>query len=156
MKSFRTNLTENMTANIIWQYVTQIVDDTYQGTDNVMILNSKYQYYNMNKVTEIVTILNGHSIRVECKYLSKGSNYGTAIALDLVTLSHCKEEYILFVLDGEGYINNKLVDALKLDIANGAFFTKNIKFVMLADLDSYIRDTYKVTPDWNKKASLMI
>ena len=154
MKSFRKNQTENKTANILWQYVAQIAKGTYSGSDNVLILNSKYKFHHMNKVTEMVANLNGESIRIECKYLSKNSRFDMAIGADLLTLNHCDEENILFVLDGDGFKDNKFIEALKMEINNNKFFQKTIEFVMLSELDNYISKTFNILPDWNKRRIL--
>lgn len=155
MHSFRKNPTENITANIIWQYVSSIVDDLYIGNENVLIFNSKYSFHLMSKLTEMVAILNGYSVRIECKYQSKGSNFGTTIANDLLTLNHCKEDHILFVLNGEGFINNRLIDSLELEVSNNSFYRKDITFIMLNELDNYVSRKYNLKPNWGKKAFLI-
>ena len=91
MIDFRKNITENMTANILWQYVSLVVKGDYVGSDNVLIFNSEYRYYDLNKVTEIVLVINGIRTRIDCKYFGKGSNFVNTIANDIFSLMHCEE-----------------------------------------------------------------
>jgi len=150
MREFRKNLTENITANILWQYVSKIEKPTYKGSDNVLIFNAPYKYYEMNKVTEMVLQIDGIKTRIDTKYFSKKSNFITTIANDILTLLHSMEENILFVLDGEGS-NSKLIDNLKSDSKKIAP-NKNIDFVHLENLDEHIQTKYSVLPNWDKRS----
>ena len=150
MREFRKNLTENMTANIIWQYVSKIEKPTYSGSDNVLIFNAPYKHYEMNKVTEMVLHLEGVKTRIDTKYFSRKSNFVTTIANDILALLHSMEENILFVLHGEGS-NSKLIDNLKADSKKIAP-NKNIDFVLLENLDGYIQSKFSVTPNWAKRS----
>jgi len=152
MLTFKSNELENKTANILWQYVSEKHENVYSGTNNVLIFNAKYNYFGVNKVTEFVLVLNGIRTRIDCKRISKGSNFAMAIANDLLAMNQTNEQNILFVLDGKGFENNDLIKAYKSDVANNkGFEDKNINFVMLKDLDYHIRNTFNVGPNWSKR-----
>ncbi len=158
MIDFRKNPTENITANILWQYVSRAMNESLFGSKmpkNSLGFNSKYLYNGINKVTEMVVNINGNSIRIDSKYLSKGSNFVNTIANDILALNNVDEDNIIFVCNGKGFENNKSFEALKLEISNNTYLNKNIEFVMLNNLDKHIQETYNVLPNWEKRSRLI-
>lgn len=161
MINFRKNKTENSTANIIWQYVSHISNDLSElGSNigdmikqNVLYFNAKFNHYGMNKCTEMLMRLNSKDIRIECKYISKNSNFDRMIAHDLIAFNHCDEDEIIIVLDGEGAVNNHTIESYKSDIKH--ISSKTIHFVMIGDLDKFIRSNYAVYPSYEKRWQLM-